>query len=302
VSRTFATAAAFKQALDQRLRNMGRAGNLARQRQVVVFHRFLARLSREFGTAMTLKGGAVLELRSSRSRATKDIDMNILVAPAAVLPRLQAAARLDLRDFMTFDVASDARHPEIAIPGMATAGQRYRVTCLIANKLYGEVFGVDVVFDAPSPLALDDIIADDLLGFAGISPPVVRAYPVPLHIAEKVHAYTQPRLRPNSRVKDLPDLAILAGLGALGSAELRAACEWTFAARGTHALPIALPAPPTAWDLPYAAMALADDLPWVTLTDVTAAVRAFLDPMLAGAGAAAVWHPDRWRWVVPDQE
>ena len=51
-------------------------------------------------------------------------------------------------------------------------------------------------------------MAEDVLAFAGIAPPTLRLYPVETHIAEKLHAYTLPRPRPNSRVKDLPDLRV----------------------------------------------------------------------------------------------
>jgi hypothetical protein len=58
-------------------------------------------------------------------------------------------------------------------------------------------------------------------------------YPRETHIAEKLHAYTLPRKRPNSRVKDLPDIALLSKIGALDGAVLRSALErtFTFAAR-----------------------------------------------------------------------
>jgi Nucleotidyl transferase AbiEii toxin, Type IV TA system len=91
----------------------------------------------------------------------------------------------------------------------------------------------------------DVVAADDVLAFAGIAPPTLRLYPIETHIAEKLHAYTLPRRRPNSRVKDLPDLALLATAGPLDAVRLRAALEQTFAFRKTHALPAAIPdAPP----------------------------------------------------------
>jgi hypothetical protein len=88
------------------------------------------------------------------------------------------------------------------------------------------------------------VVAEDVLGFAGIAPPTLRIYPIETHIAEKLHAFTMPRARPNSRVKDLPDLALLASAGPLEAERLRAALEQTFTFRKTHALPPALPAPP----------------------------------------------------------
>jgi hypothetical protein len=54
------------------------------------------------------------------------------------------------------------------------------------------------------------VVAQDVLAFAGIAPPALRLYPIETHIAEKLHAYTMPRKRPNTRVKDLPDIALLA--------------------------------------------------------------------------------------------
>jgi len=101
---------------------------------------------------------------------------------------------------------------------------------------------------------------------------------VETHIAEKLHAYAMPRPRPNSRVKDLLDIALLASIGALEAGRLAEALEQTFTFRKTHALPTSLPEPNTAWETPYAAMAKADQLAWPTLAEATEAAKAFLDP------------------------
>jgi hypothetical protein len=139
------------------------------------------------------------------------------------------------------------------------------------------------------------VTAEDVLGFAGITPPTLRIYPIETHIAEKLHAYTLPRKRPNSRVKDLPDLALLASVKSLDAKRVRAALEQTFGFRKAHDLPLTLPEPPALWAQPYAAMALEDELRWSTLADVTTATAAFLDPILAG-GLDAAWKPERWTW------
>jgi hypothetical protein len=92
--REYRTAAAFKQALEQRLRTASASGlDFARRRQMVVFDRLLARIAIEFGDAVTLKGGLAVELRIERARTTKDIDLRVLGAPANILDRLRAAAR-----------------------------------------------------------------------------------------------------------------------------------------------------------------------------------------------------------------
>jgi hypothetical protein len=140
------------------------------------------------------------------------------------------------------------------------------------------------------------VVADDVLAFAGIAPATLRLYPIETHIAEKLHAYTLPRTRPNSRVKDLPDLALLATGQPLDAKRLQAALMQTFTFRNTHALPDAVPAPLEAWRAPYAAMAREDQLPWAALDDVTKAAQTFLDPVLAGA-LEARWEPSTWTWT-----
>ena len=294
--RTYSSPEAFKQALEQRLRASAKTGSLfARKRQLLVFDRFLARIAVVLGDAATLKGGLVLELRLERARTTKDVDLRMMGSPTNVLPRLQEAARRDLSDFMTFEVGPDADHPKIQGDGIQYEGLRFRAECRLAGKLYGQPFGVDVAFGDPIIGEPDIVVAEDVLAFAGIPPPTLRLYPVETHLAEKLHAYTLPRTRPNTRVKDLPDIALLATTQPLDAKRLRAALEQTFAFRKTHPLPSKLPLPLDAWEVPYSAMAREDELAWPTLGDVIKVAQAFLDPVLA-RGLDAAWHPGRWTW------
>jgi hypothetical protein len=291
------SAAAFKQALERRLRTASTSGvDFARRRQLVVFGRFLARIAFELGDAVTLKGGLAVELRIERARTTKDIDLRVMGSPDGILEQLRAAARRDLGDFMVFTVRPDDRHPGIQNDGMLYDGIRFRGECALAGKIYGRPFGVDVAFGDPILGEPEVIVVEDALGFAGIAPPSVRVYPTETHVAEKLHAYTMPRARPNSRVKDLPDLALIATAGPVQARRLRAAIEQTFAFRGTHEVPARLPAPPENWAAPYAAIAKEDELRWTTLADAFAAARAFLDPVLAGP-ADVEWEPAAWAWA-----
>ncbi len=269
--------------------------DFARKRQLLVFDRLLARIVQVLGTAVTLKGGLVLELRLDRARTTKDIDLRMTGTTDGALARLQEAARLDLGDFFTFEIEPDQDRPDIQGDGMIYDGLRFQATCTMAGKPYGQPFGVDVGFSDPILGAPDVVTTEDTLGFAGIAPPTLRLYPIETHIAEKLHAYTLPRARPNSRLKDLPDLALLAGVKPLDSKRVRAALEQTFGFRKTHDLPTALPEPPATWAAPYAAMAAEDQLAWSTLTDVIAAARAFLDPVLGGS-LDLIWDPARRAW------
>jgi hypothetical protein len=293
--RTYDSPQAFKQALEQRLKTASNSGiDFARRRQLLIFDRFLARVVAVLGDAVLLKGGLVLELRLERARTTKDVDLRLTGSPETVLARLQEAGRRDLHDFMVFEVSRDAEHPKIQNDGMQYEGLRFRAECRLAGKQYGQPFGVDVAFGDPIFGEPDTVTADDVLAFAGIAPPVLRLYPIETHIAEKLHAYTMPRARPNTRVKDLPDIALLATVQPLEAERLRMALERTFEFRATHSLPSSLPDPPVSWSIPYREMARENDLAWTTLEQLTTTVTAFLNPVLAGRGG--IWRPTESAW------
>jgi hypothetical protein len=294
--RTYATPGAFKRAVEDRLRDAAKRGDqIARKRQLLVFDRFLARAVAVLGDAATLKGGLALELRLERARSTQDVDLRVTGSPDALLAKLQAAGRLRLGDFMTFEVGPDTAHPAIQNEGAQYEGLRFRAECALAGKLYGQPFGIDVAFGDPIVGEPEAVVAEDHLAFAGIAPPTVRLYPIETHIAEKLHAYTMPRARVNSRVKDLPDIALLATARAIDASRLRSALAQTFAFRRTHEVPGRLPDPPSAWTGPFAAMAREEQLTWTTVADVTRAAREFLDPVLASV-TDATWSPQSWRW------
>lgn len=225
-----------------------------------MFDRFLARVSQVMGDRVILKGGLVLELRLERARTTKDVGLRIVGTPREILERLQQAGRLDLGDFLTFEVRPHPVHPDIAGEGMRYDGLRFRAEGKLAGKPFGQPFGVDVGF------------------------------------AEKLHTYTMPRERENSRVKDLPDLALLGTIRELEAERIRRAFEQTFTFRGTHGLPSSVPDPPASWVDVYDRMAKVDELPWRSLSDLTRAVVTFLDPVL-GDAAILRWSPDRWEWT-----
>ena len=122
----FETPLAFKQSLEQRLRDKAATTgtDLNRLRQVLVYERFLARVFEVFGDDAVLKGGIVLELRLERARATKDVDLGLRGNPQTILERLQEAGRLALGDFLTFEVVRDAKHPDILTEGLSYEGFR----------------------------------------------------------------------------------------------------------------------------------------------------------------------------------
>jgi Nucleotidyl transferase AbiEii toxin, Type IV TA system len=297
---SYATPDAFKVALEQRLRNRA-PSTFVRERQLFIYSRFLARVSTVMGDDVTLKGGLALELRLAKARSTKDIDLGLHGTPpngGLILERLQAAARLDLEDFLTFEVAPDLEHPTIENDGMRYDGFRFRGSCKLAGREYGSrFFGIDVSLGDPLHRGADELVTHEWLDFVGIPATKVRAYRVETHIAEKLHAYTMPRARPNSRLKDLPDLALLGTTDrVLERTSLRASIHGTFRIRGTHEPPAFVPDPPQKWEQQYPRLARENDLPWKTIEELLVRIRDFLNPVLTSTDVGQRWNRESWSW------
>jgi hypothetical protein len=290
----YKTDEAFRRALEQRLSTLAHqsARGLVRERQVFIFERFLARAA---ATEMyiVVKGGMAIELRTIRARSTRDIDLRALGAPEHFDGALRALGTDDRGDYLRFRIEPH-RRPDLDAIGMKYPGKRYRVQAVLAGKVYGDPFGVDVAFGEPILGAPDRLPGRSDLTFVGVQTPEFAVYPRATHIAEKLHAYSVPRPTPNSRVRDLPDLAILASVGPIEGAAVRAALEQTFAHRATHPLPSMLGEAPDRWSEPYRELAEASRLPWRELKDAYEAARAFLDPVLRGDGQR--WDPATWTW------
>jgi Nucleotidyl transferase AbiEii toxin, Type IV TA system len=230
MTQEYATPVAFRTALEHRLRDRAaRQGtDLSRVRQILVFERFLERAFRVLGRDAVLKGGAALELRIARARTTRDIDLRVFGDPDSVLEQLRAAGREDLGDWLTFEIEPDREHPEIEAEGLRYGGRRFRAQGRIAGVAFGCPFGVDLAFAEPFHGNAETVAGSDILEFVGVTRPSFLIYPIEAHIAEKLHAYSMPRARPNSRVKDLPDIALLSTIREIDSGTLRAAIADVF--------------------------------------------------------------------------
>jgi Nucleotidyl transferase AbiEii toxin, Type IV TA system len=292
----YRTADAFRQALEQRVRTEAqRRGMLVtRVRQLAVFTRFIARLMVSLGPRVVLKGGLALELRLDRARATRDVDLRISGSPDTSLAELQAAVRMDLGDFMTFEIQTDLRHPVIAVTS-PYQGVRFRGEARLAGKSYGEPFHVDVVAGGLMPRPPERVTTGGLFGFAGLALFEVAVYAREVHIAEKLHAYTYPYPRTNSRVRDPPDLGLLAKSGQFDAASLYDTIAAVFTHRATHSVPQRLPFPPAGWAPVYAGLAQENALPWPTVDELFQAVEVFLQPVLSVQ--AGSWNPQAWCWT-----
>lgn len=77
----FKTSTDFRKSLENRLKNLANPTDhdLQRLRRTVAFDRLLARLLDANDTPFVLKGGYAMELRFSNARATKDIDLILLL-------------------------------------------------------------------------------------------------------------------------------------------------------------------------------------------------------------------------------
>jgi hypothetical protein len=297
----YKTPIAFRNALNARFRERARSMKLPvdRVRTLAVMERFLARVVAVFPQTTVLKGGMALELRLEKARTTKDIDLRLLGDPkgAAILIAKAAHHVVEPDDYLSFTAELDLEHPTIQGDGVIYEGYRFKVTPSLAGERYGDVFGIDVSFADALYGEVVEVYGSDAFTFIGVPPVTIRVYPVGSHLAEKLHAYTLPRSdgSENSRVKDLPDIALIASIKGLDASDLRAAIQATFSFRNTHPIPLAIPDPPTSWVDRYRRMADEESLPWKDLPHLIEVVRDFLNPLLAGR--EGIWDPVGWRWI-----
>jgi hypothetical protein len=259
VTQAYATATAFRTALEARLMNMARdeAVDVQRLRRQVSFDRLLCRLFYRPDAPWMLKGGYAMELRIEEGRATKDVDL-ALRSPlhgsgkltARILIALQDAAAVDLGDFFVYAIGA----PMQDLDGAPDGGARYPVETRMNGRTFAR-FHVDVGAGDIVVEPTEEIEGRDWLDFAGIPARPFPAISKEQQFAEKVHAYTLRRDgRNNTRVRDLVDMFLLVRLG-LDNAATQKALVATFDRRGLQPLEENLPPPSNDWIDPFAALA-----------------------------------------------
>ena len=258
----YATAAAFRRALEDRLQDIaGKEGvDLQRLRRQVAFDRLLARLfqaAQPPALPWVLKGGYAMELRIKAARTTKDIDLTMRSASSsdeknlAVLEKLQEAAASRSGDFFVYTIGEPISDLNAAPYG----GARFPVETRLDGRAFVG-FHLDVGIGDAVLEPLEVIKGRDWLGFAGIATPSLYLIPRERQFAEKLHAYTLPRQgAANTRVRDLVDMALLIQSGTLARSRVTEAIRLTFERRKPHTLPNTLPVPPAEWQKPYEALA-----------------------------------------------
>jgi hypothetical protein len=139
----YATAAAFRRALEDRLKDIaGKEGvDLQRLRRQVAFDRLLARLFQvgpPLALPWVLKGGYAMELRIKAARTTKDIDLtmggvsNSDKENLAMLEKLQEAAAFGGDDFFVYTIGEPISDLDAAPYG----GARFPVEARVDGRVF----------------------------------------------------------------------------------------------------------------------------------------------------------------------
>jgi hypothetical protein len=291
----YATAAAFRQALEQRLQSEAEntGTTLARLRKRVAFEAFLRRLLLAAPERWVLKGALALDFRlRTRTRSTKDIDLGRQDDEQAAIRDIAAAQQLALDDFFTF---AAVRTSELDDADDFTA-VRFHVTAQLGGRTF-EQFRVDIGFVDSISYEPDTIRSTGLLGFAGIPALELPTIPITQHLAEKVHAYTRTygeQQRRSTRPKDLVDMLLIEESIVIEASALTASLRSTFDERAKQPLPSRLTPPPDTWAGPYAKLAHNVGIE-VDLQAAHTRAAAFLDPALAGT-AQGRWNPATREW------
>ena len=290
----YKTVGTFRTALETRLqaRAQEEKTDLQRLRRQVAFDRFLARLfpkGPRGAYPWVLKGGYAMELRIRSARTTKDIDLTLHDGTRLskdsgerqkqLRAMLQEAASIQLNDYFEF-LIGEAR---AELDGAPEGGSRYPVEARMDGREFAR-FHVDIGIGDEVLEPLDVVEGRDWLGFGGIAPPSLPLISREQQFAEKLHAYSLPRLdRVNTRTKDLIDMVLLIGQGNLDHSRLAAAIEVTFAKRATHGVPHKLENPPPEWEAIFAALARECGVE-LTLAQGFAVVQDFLRSILEKQG------------------
>jgi len=263
MKRSYASATAFRRALEDRLARLAakEGVDVQRLRRQAAFDRFLCRLFDGPDAPWLLKGGYAMELRIKSARTTRDIDLGILPTfsgthaepwdAARVQEALREAARRDLHDYFVFLVGE----PMLDLDAAPYGGARFPVEARMDGRSFAK-FHVDVSAGDVLREPYELLEGRDWLGFAGIGTRKFVSVSREEQFAEKLHAYTLPRrVAPNSRVRDLVDMTLLAEQGGLEVRRLKQAIRDTFRRRKTHEVPKQLQPPPEFWARPFAELA-----------------------------------------------
>src|SRR5579862_4781288 len=280
----YESAPALRQALEARLGNQSRETgiDLARLRRRAAFERILVRLELGAPNRWVVKGGMALELRvGDRARSTRDLDLGLRGAQGDA-----AAVRELLNECLSVAREEDGFDFRVGEPTTITLdeagrpGWRFPVEARMAGRTFANV-RLDVV---PRDAEVSKTLRVELPGvldFAGLERHEVEVVDPRQHFAEKVHAFTRTYGdRPNTRVRDLPDVVLFIEDGLEPTSELLSIVSRLFEARADSAVPKELPDPPAFWQEQYPALAAELDVSAKTLDEAMTVVRTFWAALL----------------------
>lgn len=276
--------AALRQALETRLGNRSRetGTDLERLRRRAAFERLLVRLELGAPHRWVVKGGMALEIRlGDRARSTRDLDLALRDAQGdgssvreLLIDCLSVAREEDGFEFLVGEPTT------ITLDEAGRAGWRFPVESRMAGRKFANV-RLDVVARDDEISKTQRVELPGVLDFAGLTRHDVEAVDPAQHFAEKVHAFTRTYgERPNTRVRDLPDMVLLIDDGLEPTPELFSIVSRLFDARANAAMPVELPDPPSFWHENYPALAADLDVSAKTLDEAMMLIRAFWAALL----------------------
>jgi hypothetical protein len=217
-----------------------------------------------------VKGGVAMELRLGLvARATKDLDVTLREAQGDMLATLDEALR---GSYAGFELTR--REPDRVGP---TGAVRLGVALSYEGRSWSTV--PLELSAAEGMTGYERVAAIDLAPFGLNGPDTVPCLPVPVQIAQKLHACTARRDdgKDNDRFRDLIDIVLLRDLTTQRELPaVRTACVAVFEARGTHPWPPSLD-PPASWEAPFGRLAREMDFEPADAAAAASKVRAIVD-------------------------
>ena len=281
----YASAQAFRQALEERIRQDYQGKDIPRVRKMIAFERLMARLDQHW----ILKGGYAIQLRTEKARTTQDIDLLVMdISVAEIENTFRKALENDLGDNFEYFISRSG-----TIVGEQAL--RFLVNSRVAGRVF-ERFHVDVGYKDPLLQPIEYLIPPNFLAFAQIGTISIPFYSIYQHIAEKVHAIWRPRDIQSSRAKDLVDLILMASLDSnIQANTLQKAIFLVFENRGDQVLD-SFSSFPSSWQQRYQRLAQETQLHLHDFQEASKAADAFVTPVISGQVSGRTWDPEKWRW------
>jgi hypothetical protein len=182
------------------------------------------------GPRFTVKGGVALELRLRHlARATRDLDLILNTEGGNLLEALAEALGQPYEGF-TFLIKGDAHL-------MPNGTIRAEVALRYLGRAWDTV-PVDVSRREGAGTNVEFVQVSLLDEFGIRSPESIPCLSLPFHVAQKIHAMTEPHTdeRPNHRFRDLVDLLLLRQW-ITDLQPVKEACQTVFSLRETHPWP-----------------------------------------------------------------